>query len=248
MNRRAVIAIAIAMAALLSFTACGDDEQSAGGEHDLLRASVVSALDFPPVVFEGWEITDAVDRPTADRRTPASTSALLSAAGADPANPPSDGQVAPEECSATNGVGDAAWKAANGTGEWAGEVGAKQTAHQSFRVDVSQDPERTLDAVTRFVEQCGTYTFETGGKQIEVTTAVTESEVLRYGLADLRMFTTTAKTADPNSTYSTLTAVGTHNGRVVAAQFTTPGLIEGPVINVAGNFWTIVATKFVAQS
>ena len=248
MNRRAGMHIAMAMAALLSFTACGDYEQPASVEHDRLRASVVSALDFPPVVFDGWEITDAVERPTADRWTATSTSALLSAAGADPANLPSDGQVAPEECSATNGVGDAAWKAANGAGEWAGEVGVNQAAHQSFRVDVSRDPEQTLDAVTRFVEQCGAYTYTAGGKQIEVTTTVTESEVLRYGLADLRMFTTTAKTGDPNSIYSTLTAVGTHNGRVVTAHFTTPGLIDGPVINVAGNFWTIVATKFVAQS
>ena len=169
MNHRAGIHIAMTAAAVLTLAACGDDEQAASDNNDL-RTSIVSALDFPPVVFEGWEITDAVDRPTADRRTVAPASAVLRAAGAELTNPPSDGQVEPEGCSATNGVGDAAWKAAHGAGDWVGEVGVKPTANQSFIVDVSQDPEETLDAVTRFVDQCGAYTYTTGGKRIDVTT------------------------------------------------------------------------------
>ncbi|MDH6285039.1 hypothetical protein M2280_006303 [Prescottella agglutinans] len=69
-------------------------------------------------------------------------------------------------------------------------------------------------------------------------------EPLRYGLSDARLFTTIATVeGEPDSTFSTLTGVGQYDGRVLAGQFTTHGKVEGAVINVAGNWWNILACK-----
>lgn len=244
MNRRVPILVIAATA--LTLTACGSDEPSADDiAQDQIKGAVVSALDFPPAVFEGWEITDAVDGPSADDRTAALVPALVLAAGADPAAPPADATISPDSCAATHEYGDQAWHAAHGDGAWAGQIGVNRASNQTFTVDVSDEPGASLDAITRFVERCGQYSYTAAGVQVGVVTTVTESDVLRYGLNDLRMFTTTA-TAPSGVVYSTLTAVGTHSGRVVSAQFTAPGTIDGPVINVAGNWWSIVAKKVVA--
>ncbi|WLF44517.1 hypothetical protein [Rhodococcus opacus] len=72
---------------------------------------------------------------------------------------------------------------------------------------------------------------------------------MKCGLSDARLFTTTAVAAGaPEQAHSTLTGVGHSDGRVVTGQFTTAGHIEGTTINVAGNWWNIIATKAVNGS
>ncbi|MDH6284285.1 hypothetical protein [Prescottella agglutinans] len=238
MNLRTTVP-AVALAGLIAVTATGygDDNTAAddGSTSDDLRTHTVTALDFPRSVFDGWEITDPAEWPTDV------IPAIALAAGT------SDSwDVTPAACAPTGDRGAALWSAVRGTGDWAGQVGENSATGQSFAATIAGLDPAGLNAATEFATQCASYTVTAGGRTIAVTTEATNAEPLRYGLSDARLFTTTATVdGQPESTFSTLTGVGQHDGRVLAGQFTTPGKIEGPVINVAGNWWNILARKAV---
>lgn len=199
-----------------------------------LRGNTVTALDFPRTVFDGWEITDPADRPVSV------IPAIVTAAGT------SDGLVySPTECGPDGDRGAALWATARGGDSWAGQVGENLDTEQSFSTTVATATENSLNAVTDFAQACSQYTVTVGGKTVDVVTEVTNEEPLKYGLSDARLFTTTAIVEGSGpQVHSTLTGVGHSDGRVLVGQFTTTtGRIEGSTINVAGNWWNIIATK-----
>ncbi|WP_458683684.1 hypothetical protein [Prescottella equi] len=236
MNLCTALPAAAVLVAAATVAGCSSDAASdAGPTADDLRGYTVTALDFPRQVFDGWEITDPLERPRDE------VPAIARAAGTE------DGAVvSPEACSPTGENGAALWSTVRGTGNWAGQIGDNTTTGQSFTATVAELDPAGLNAVTVFAEQCSSYTVTAGGRTVTVTTEVTNAEPLRYGLSDARLFTTTAAVdGQPDTTYSTLTGVGQADGRVVAGQFTTRGKVEGAAINVAGNWWNILARKAV---
>ncbi|MDJ0401355.1 hypothetical protein [Rhodococcus rhodochrous] len=215
----------------LTVASCSSTDSDTGTVEDL-RGNTVSALDFPRTVFDGWEITDPAERPVAV------IPAIVAAAGT------SDGLVySPAECGPDGDRGAALWATARGGDSWAGQVGENPGTEQSFSTTVAATTDNSLNTVTDFAQACSQYTVTVGGKTVEVVTEVNNEEPLKYGLSDARLFTTTATLSGSESVHSTLTGVGHSAGRVLIGQFTSPGRIDGPTINVAGNWWNIVATK-----
>ncbi|MFI9507372.1 hypothetical protein [Nocardia sp. NPDC052566] len=192
---------------------------------------------------ETWEITDAIQRPDITRRTPPLTPAIDRAAGTDPASREVSVSTTPDICAGTGEFGGRLWQTAHGDGAWAGAIGIKSVSSEAFSVDVSTAAVVSLESVDRFVQQCAHYSASLGSNVVEVTITATDSELLRWGLDDVRLFTTTAKGRGAEATFSTLTAIGTVASTRVTAQFTTAGTIDGPAINIVGNWWHIVATK-----
>ena len=227
------------MAALLalSVAGCSSTDTDTDAVEDL-RANTVTALAFPRTVFDGWEITDPADRPTS------AIPAILDAAGT------GEGLTySPADCGPDGNRGAALWSAARGGDSWAGQVGQNPNTQQSFTTSVATISADSLTAITDFAQNCSHYTVTGGGRTVDVVTEVTNEEPLKYGLSDARLFTTTAVAAGaPEQAHSTLTGVGHSDGRVVTGQFTTAGHIEGTTINVAGNWWNIIATKAVDGS
>lgn len=238
-TRRALRAVTATGLLAVAVAGCGStDNADTTTTAEDLRANTVTALDFPRTVFEGWEITDPADRPASV------IPAITAAAGTD-----SGLTYSPAECGPDGANGTPLWAIVQDGGTWAGQIGENPSNKQSFTTTVAASSPESLNAVTDFAQRCGHYTVTGGGKTVDVATTVTNAEPLRYGLSDARLFTTTATvTGSPEQVHSTLTGVGMRDGRVVAGQFTTPGRIEGPTINVAGNWWNIVAVKAVAPA
>lgn len=234
---RTVTAAALLALAVSGCSSTDTDNASASAD---LHANAVTALDFPRTVFDGWEITDPSDRPTSV------IAAITTAAGT------ADGiTYSPADCGPDGTRGAALWSVTGrGNEQWAGQVGENTKASQSFSTTVTESTADSLNAVTDFAQNCARYTATAGGRTFEVNSEATNAEPLRYGLSDARLFTSTVTAAGaPERVYSTLTGVGQVDGRIVTGQFTAPGRIEGPTINVAGNWWNILATKAVgAQS
>lgn len=223
----------ITTVALLALTVagCSSTDSDTSTTEDL-RGNTVTALDFPRTVFDGWEITDPAERPGSV------IPAIVAAAGT------SDGLVyAPAECGPDGERGAALWATARGGDSWAGQVGENPSTGQSFTATVATATDNSLNAVTDFAQICSRYTVTSDGKTVDIITEVTNEEPLKYGLSDARLFTTTATIGGSQSVHSTLTGVGHSDGRVLTGQFTTSGHIEGATINVAGNWWNIIATK-----
>ena len=225
------------IAALLALTVagCSSTDTNTDAVEDL-HANTVTALDFPRTVFDGWEITDPADRPTS------AIPAILDAAGT------GEGLTySPADCGPDGNRGAALRSTARGGDSWAGQVGQNPNTQQTFTTSVATIFADSLTAITDFAQNCSHYTVTGGGKTVDVVTEVTNEEPLKYGLSDARLFNTTAVAAGtPEQAHSTLTGVGHSDGRVVTGQFTTSGRIEGTTINVAGNWWHIIATKAVA--
>ena len=235
-TRRALRAVTATGLMAVAVAGCSstDNADTAPSAEDL-RANTVTALDFPRTVFEGWEITDPAARPASV------IPAVTAAAGTD-----SGLTYSPADCGPDGANGAPLWAIAQDGSTWAGQVGENAANKQSFNVTVAVSSPDSLNAVTDFAQRCGHYTVTADGKTVDVTTDITNAEPLRYGLSDARLFTTTATVAgSPEQAHSTLTAVGVRDGRLVTGQFTAPGRIEGPTINVAGNWWNIVAMKTV---
>ncbi|MCZ4590426.1 hypothetical protein O4328_43595 [Rhodococcus opacus] len=228
------------MAALLALSVAGCSSTDTDTDTDAvedLRANTVTALDFPRTVFDGWEITDPADRPTS------AIPAILDAAGT------GEGLTySPADCGPDGNRGAALWSTARAGDSWAGQVGQNPNTQQSFTTSVATISADSLNAITDFAQNCSHYTVTGGGKPVDVVTEVTNEEPLKYGLSDARLFTTTATVEGSESAHSTLTGVGHSDGRVVTGQFTTTGRVEGTTINVAGNWWNIIATKAVDGS
>lgn len=229
----------ITTAALLALTvaSCSSTDNDTSTTEDL-RANTVTALDFPRTVLDGWEITDPADRPVSV------IPAIVAAAGT------SDGLVySPAECGPDGDRGAALWATARGGDSWAGQVGENLNTEQSFTTTVATATDNSLNAVTDFAQTCSQYTVTGGGKTIDVVTEINNEEPLKYGLSDARLFTTTATVEGSDlQVHSTLTGVGHSDSRVLTGQFTTTGRVEGATINVAGNWWNILATKAVTGS
>lgn len=228
----------VTAAALLALTVAGcsnTDTDNTNAAADL-HANTVTALDFPRTVFDGWEITDPADRPSS------AIPAIGAAAGSS-----EDLVYSPTDCGPDGAHGAALWAIVDGGGgQWAGQVGENTAAGQTFTTTVTASTADSLNAVTDFAQNCARYTATAGGRTLEVTTTATNAEPLRYGLSDARLFTSTVTVSGaPERVYSTLTGVGQVDGRIVTGQFTAPGRIEGPTINVAGNWWNVLATKAV---
>ena len=223
----------VTAAALLALTVAGCSSTDSGtSTAEDLRANTVTALDFPRTVFDGWEITDPADRPVSV------IPAIVAASGT------SDGLVySPAECGPEGDRGAALWTTTRGGDSWAGQVGENPNTEQSFTTTVATATDNSLNVVTDFAQTCSQYTVTVGGKTVDVVTEVTNEEPLKYGLSDARLFTTTATLGGSESVHSTLTGVGHSDGRVLIGQFTTTGRVEGATINVAGNWWNIIATK-----
>ncbi|MBX4171251.1 hypothetical protein HBA53_23375 (plasmid) [Rhodococcus pyridinivorans] len=215
----------------LTVASCSSTDSDTSTVEDL-RGNTVSALDFPRTVFDGWEITDPAGRPVSV------IPAIVTAAGT------SDGLVySPAECGPDGDRGAALWATARGGDSWAGQVGENLDTEQSFTTTVAATTDNSLNAVTDFAQTCSQYTVTVGEKTVDVVTEVNNEEPLKYGLSDARLFTTTATLSGSESVHSTLTGVSHSDDRVLIGQFTTTGRIDGPTINVAGNWWNIVATK-----
>lgn len=224
----------VTTAALLALTVagCSSTDSDTSTTEDL-RGNTVTALDFPRTVFDGWEITDPAERPASV------IPAIVAAAGTSEAL-----VYSPAECGPDGDRGAALWATARGGDSWAGQIGENLNTEQFFTTTVATATDNSLNAVTDFAQTCRQFTVTGGGKTVDVVTEVNNEEPLKYGLSDARLFTTTATVegSDPQ-VHSTLTGVGHSDGRVVAGQFTTPGRVEGATINVAGNWWNIIATK-----
>lgn len=229
----------ITTVALLALTVagCSSTDSDTSTTEDL-RGNTVTALDFPRTVFDGWEITDPAERPVSV------IPAIVAAAGT------SDGLVySPAECGPDGDRGAALWATARGGDSWAGQVGENTNTEQSFTTTVATATDNSLNAITDFARTCSQYTVTGGGKTVDVVTEITNEEPLKYGLSDARLFTTTATVeGSAPQVHSTLTGVGHSDGRVVVGQFTTTGRIDGAAINVAGNWWNIVASMAVAAA
>ncbi|NLU65035.1 hypothetical protein HCA61_22620 [Rhodococcus sp. HNM0563] len=215
----------------LAVAGCSSTDSDTSTTEDL-RGNTVTALDFPRTVFDGWEITDPAERPISV------IPAIVAAAGT------SDGLVySPAECGPGGDRGVAMWATARGGNSWAGQVGENPHTGRSFSTAIATATDNSLNAVTDFAQTCSRYTVTSDGKTVDIITEVTNEEPLKYGLSDARLFTTTATIGGSQSVHSTLTGVGHSDGRVLTGQFTTTGRIEGATINVAGNWWNIIATK-----
>ncbi|MGW0022017.1 hypothetical protein ACWDUD_27200 [Rhodococcus sp. NPDC003382] len=232
MNTCPVLRTATTVALLaLTVAGCSSTDADTSTVEDL-RGNAVTALDFPRTVFDGWEITDPAERPVA------AIPAIVAAAGTGEAL-----TYSPSECGPGGPRGAALWSTARGGDSWAGQVGENATTEQSFTTTVATATDNSLNAVTDFAQTCSQYTVTGGGQTVDVVTEVNNEEPLKYGLSDARLFTTTATVAGSGSVHSTLTGVGYSDGRVLTGQFTTTGRVDGATINVAGNWWNIIATK-----
>ena len=237
MNRRIYFPAAVIGLAAVVVAGCSEAPiDTSGPSADDLRGHAVTALDFPRSVFGEWEVTDPEIRP-ADM-----IPAIAQAVGTT-----DEWEVDSADCAPGGRLGAAFWSTSRGTGPWAGQRGEAPNASQSFVATVATSDSAGLNAVSDFAEQCADYTVTAGGRSVAVTTKLANSEPLRYGLSDARVLTTTATVAgDPSQMFSTLTGVGQVDGRVVTGHFTTIGGIVGAVINIAGNWWNIVARKAVS--
>lgn len=221
---------------VLTVAACGSSGGDGAAPAEDLSPLAPSALDFPRSIFSGWDITDPQQRPD-----PAF--AAIAQAGSAGSSDSENVVAEPATCGKGGDLSTPLWSAVDVGDRWAGQVGEDKESGQRFTVLVTAEA-GDLSAVDRFVDQCATYTATTDAGVVQVEVKPVNAEPLRYGLAGIRVFKVRAQHGgDTGSVHETLFAVGQAGGRTVLGTFTTPGTIDGPTINTAGNWWHIVATK-----